>query len=89
MGDVGDSVYAPNTTLARIPKRRFCPDTEEVTGSNPVSPTSKTPDQGHLAVLTPPPPSRVLVNLLVYGLAVNSRSMTVAPVCSTGRSWCR
>ena len=42
-------------------------DTEEVTGSNPVSPTSKTPDQGRLAVLTPPPPSRVLVNLLVYG----------------------
>jgi hypothetical protein len=27
------------------PKQRFCPDTEEVTGSNPVSPTSNIPNQ--------------------------------------------
>ena len=55
LADMGDSVHAPGTPVARIPRQRFCPDTEEVTGSNPVSPTSKTPDQGRLAVLTPPP----------------------------------
>jgi hypothetical protein len=43
-------------------------DTEEVTGSNPISPTSNTPGQRRLAVLAPPPPSCLLVNLLVYGL---------------------
>jgi len=37
--DISDPVKVPDATAARIPTRRFCPDTEEVTGSNPVSPT--------------------------------------------------
>jgi hypothetical protein len=38
--DISDPARAPDATLARIPRRRFCPDTKEVTGSNPVSPTA-------------------------------------------------
>jgi hypothetical protein len=39
VADIGDPAHAPHPTLARIPTQRCCPDTEEVTGSNPVSPT--------------------------------------------------
>jgi hypothetical protein len=38
-------VHAGGTAVARIPRPGFCPDTEEVTGSNPVSPTSTIPGQ--------------------------------------------
>ena len=38
---MGDPPHAPDATLARVPTQGFCPDTEEVTGSNPVSPTKK------------------------------------------------
>ena len=41
--DTGDAAHAPGATLAGVPGQRFCPDTEEVTGSNPVSPTSNIP----------------------------------------------
>ena len=65
------SVYTGSNPVStsgdwRSLEARF-PDTEEVTGSNPVSPTSKTPGQRRLAVPAPPPLSRLLVNLLVYG----------------------
>ena len=39
VADISDGTHAPDTPLARIARQRFCPDTEEVTGSNPVSPT--------------------------------------------------
>jgi hypothetical protein len=39
VANIRDRAHAPDATLVRIPRRRFCPDTEEVTGSNPVSPT--------------------------------------------------
>ena len=45
VANMGDSVHAPDATLVRIPKQRLCPGTEEVTGSNPVSPTTITPGQ--------------------------------------------
>ena len=45
MADISDATHAPDATLAGIPEERFCPDTEEVTGSNPVSPTSNIPGQ--------------------------------------------
>jgi hypothetical protein len=34
---ISDRPNAPVTTLRRILKQRFCPDTEEVTGSNPIA----------------------------------------------------
>jgi hypothetical protein len=43
VADIGDPARAADPSLARIPRQRFCPDTEEVTGSNPVSPTSGFP----------------------------------------------
>ena len=49
MADVSDSGHARHVLRARIPYRRFCPDTEEVTGSNPVSPTSNIPGQTAIA----------------------------------------
>ena len=39
--DMSDLAHAPDATLAAVHGQRFCPDTEEVTGSNPVSPTKK------------------------------------------------
>jgi hypothetical protein len=39
--DMSDTARARDATLARIPEQRFCPDTEEVTGSNSVSSTKK------------------------------------------------
>jgi hypothetical protein len=45
--DVRDSAQASEATLVRVRKQKFCPDTEEVTGSNPVSPTSNIPSQRH------------------------------------------
>ena len=54
VANISDRAHAPDATLVRIPRRRFCPDTEEVTGSNPVSPTSNTPGQtGFASVSTP------------------------------------
>ena len=41
VADTTEPAHAPRATLARVPMRSFCPDTEEVTGSNPVSPTEK------------------------------------------------
>jgi hypothetical protein len=38
--DISDPAHAPGAILACVPRQRFCPDTEEVTGSNP-SPTEK------------------------------------------------
>jgi hypothetical protein len=32
-GSISEPAHAPDATIARIPKQRFCPDTEEVTGS--------------------------------------------------------
>src|SRR5512133_3619201 len=37
VADISDPAHAPDATLHHIPEQRFCPDTEEVTGSNPVS----------------------------------------------------
>jgi hypothetical protein len=37
--DMSDLAHAPDATVAAVHGQRFCPDTEEVTGSNPVSPT--------------------------------------------------
>jgi len=48
VADISDPAHAPDTPLPRIPRQRFCPDTEEVTGSNPVSPTSITPGQSQI-----------------------------------------
>jgi hypothetical protein len=48
VADIGDPGPAPGATLGRVCRQRFCPDTEEVTGSNPVSPTSITPGQGQI-----------------------------------------
>ena len=45
--DISDRPHAAAATHIRIPGQRFCPDTEEVTGSNPVSPTSNIPSQRH------------------------------------------
>jgi hypothetical protein len=39
--DMSDLAHAPDATVAAVHGQRFCPDTEEVTGSNPVSPTKK------------------------------------------------
>ena len=47
VADTTEPAHAPRATLARVPMRSFCPDTEEVTGSNPVSPTSNTPSERH------------------------------------------
>jgi hypothetical protein len=43
--DMSDLAHAPDATVAAVHAQRFCPDTEEVTGSNPVSPTANTPSQ--------------------------------------------
>jgi hypothetical protein len=43
------STHAPGATSTRISAQRLCPDTEEVTGSNPVSPTSVIPSQRYFA----------------------------------------
>jgi hypothetical protein len=43
--DMSDHTDAPDATVAAVHGQRFCPDTEEVTGSNPVSPTSIIPGQ--------------------------------------------
>ena len=40
--DMSDLAHAPDATVAAVQGQRFCPDTEEVTGSNPVSPTLLT-----------------------------------------------
>ena len=48
VADISDGTHAPDTPLARIARQRFCPDTEEVTGSNPVSPTNIWPSQRHI-----------------------------------------
>jgi hypothetical protein len=53
VADISDLAHAPDATLARIPNQRFCPDTEEVTGSNPVSPTKKALVSGHFAASLP------------------------------------
>jgi hypothetical protein len=45
VANISDLAHAPDATLIRTPRQMFCPDTEEVTGSNPVSPTSITPGQ--------------------------------------------
>jgi hypothetical protein len=45
VADISDPAHAQGAPLARIPRERFCPGTEEVTGSNPVSPTSIIPGQ--------------------------------------------
>jgi hypothetical protein len=45
VADISHRPDAPDATLARASRHRFCPDTEEVTGSNPVSPTSIIPCQ--------------------------------------------
>jgi hypothetical protein len=45
LADIGDLAHAADAILAGIPRQGFCPDTEEVTGSNPVSPTSNIPSQ--------------------------------------------
>jgi len=42
VADIGDPPHAPDATLPRI-NQRICPTTEEVTGSNPGSPTSNSP----------------------------------------------
>jgi hypothetical protein len=39
--DMSDLAHAPDATVAAVHAQRFCPGTEEVTGSNPVSPTKK------------------------------------------------
>jgi hypothetical protein len=44
--DMSDLAHAPDATVAAVHAQRFCPDTEEVTGSNPVSPTSISPSRG-------------------------------------------
>jgi hypothetical protein len=46
--DMSDHTDAPDATVAAVHGQRFCPDTEEVTGSNPVSPTSITPGQSQV-----------------------------------------
>jgi hypothetical protein len=46
--DMSDLAHAPDATVAAVHGQRFCPDTEEVTGSNPVSPTSNIPGQRQL-----------------------------------------
>jgi hypothetical protein len=33
VADISDPAHASGTPLPRIPRQRFCPDTEEVTGS--------------------------------------------------------
>jgi hypothetical protein len=38
--DMSDQAHAPDATVAAVHAQRFCPGTEEVTGSNPVSPTN-------------------------------------------------
>jgi hypothetical protein len=53
VANISDPAHAPDTTLPRIPEQRFCPDTEEVTGSNPVSPTMKALVSDPFAALTP------------------------------------
>jgi hypothetical protein len=72
VANIGDPPHAADATLIPIPKQRFCPDTEEVTGSNPVSPTSCFPCQQGIrrgprtavrpdydeAILSPAPPIR-------------------------------
>ena len=55
VANMSDRAHASDDTLACIPVRRFCPDTEEVTGSNPVSPTSNTPS--HVAFATASTPA--------------------------------
>jgi hypothetical protein len=65
---MGDPPHAPDATLARVPTQGFCPDTEEVTGSNPVSPTSITPS--HLQFLNVGPLTvRCLCNHLMLHIS--------------------
>jgi hypothetical protein len=42
---IGDPPHRSRCHIACVQMQRFCPDTEEVTGSNPVSPTSNTPSE--------------------------------------------
>jgi hypothetical protein len=51
--DMSDHADAPYATVAAVHGQRFCPDTEEVTGSNPVSPTMKALVSDPFAALTP------------------------------------
>jgi hypothetical protein len=51
LADIGDLAHATDATLAGIPRQRFCPDTEEVIGSDRVSPTSNIPSQMSFAGL--------------------------------------
>ena len=68
------------------------PDTEEVTGSSPVSPTSVSPSGKpipRLALLTGAPLRRLLTKLLTYRAGAclgKSVSMARAPRVSTGRN---
>jgi hypothetical protein len=51
VADTSDRPHAADATHSRIPRQRLCPDTEEVTGSNPVSPTKKALASGPFATL--------------------------------------
>ena len=90
VADVSDSRNARHVLLARIPYRRFCPDTEEVTGSNPVSPTSNIPGQTAIAtariacVIDLASQTASLTDQLDG--APNNASMAVAPRVNTRRS---
>jgi hypothetical protein len=53
--DMSDLAHAPDATVAAVHGQRFCPDTEEVTGSNPVSPTSIIPGQTGFATTSGAP----------------------------------
>jgi hypothetical protein len=54
VADISDLAHAPDATLHHIREQKFCPDTEEVTGSNPVSPTSIIPGQTGFAIAWKP-----------------------------------
>ena len=92
LADIGDPTHAPDPTLARIPTQRFCPDTEEVTGSNPVSPTSITPGQSQIpgSQTVPGAGPETVAYLTAYlspRLSCGKRaSIALAPRVSTGRS---
>jgi hypothetical protein len=45
---MSDHADAPYATVAAVHGQGFCPDTEEVPGSNPVSPTSNIPGRSQI-----------------------------------------
>jgi hypothetical protein len=91
VANISDPARAPDATLARIPEQKFCPDTEEVTGSNPVSPTKKalvSEPFCDLARACALGSVDLSAKLSAYRLASPSKSslMARAPRVMTGRS---